>query len=195
MNSAALWRSIKETNDHIWVLLGAYTLLPGAVIVAFKLYQLFKRQELVRSRQNQLVDWIFRIVFGFCFVYYIVDCLTIVFLGNAGSRCYQAFFTHHVFSFLGLMHVFRPSKPMFWQEVLVAVMHGVVLTFPKFFVLQAIYFCSFVAMAACLFIKPYSTFPQVQAIRKYVPPVLLSFGAMSYFDCLHLMDAVNAERT
>ena len=93
------------------------------------------------------------------------------------------------------MHVFNPSKPFFWQEVLVAVMHGVVLTFPKFFVLQAIYFCSFLAMAACLFIKPYSTFPQVQAVRKYVPPVLLSFGAMSYFGCLHLMDAVNAVRT
>ena len=193
-----LWNStvmVKTWNDWVWVKVSQLSLLPGVLIVVLKLYLVWRKEHLSHTVLNRKVDTIFRIVFTYCFVYYAVDSITILLLGRILKKCYQAYFVHHLTSLLNLRLVFSPSKPFFWQETLLAVSHSFVLSYPKYAVYQYVYVSTFIVYTSLLFVSPYSTYPQCQSMKKFVPPALISFAMMKVFGCLDMLDAVNADRS
>ena len=187
-----LW--VKKWNDWAWVQLGVATFIPTFILTGIKLHLLWQGKELVKSRLSTIVDHTFRGMFLFSYLYYFIDSLVMILKGWILEKCYVAFFGHHLFSCLGLIQIYSLSKPIFWFELLMAALHSTVLTFPKLYVIQYIYFCSFLCMIVSVFVKPYNQYPECHKIRRYFIPVLLSFGAMQLFQCLGMMDAVNFER-
>lgn len=186
--------NLKVLNDLAWALLGKATAIPGLLIGAYKIREWYMGKELLRSRTTTLVDWIFRILFGYCFVYYFIDALSIILLSRIQMVCYQAYFLHHLTSIMGLRHIFTTEKPIFWFEVLPAAMHSVVLAFPNAAILQYIYFCTLLTWVSMLYLPPYRNFDHCRRVYKYQAPVLLALIMAWYFNCLHLMDAENAAR-
>lgn len=185
---------VKNINDQAWVLLSQVSVVPGAVILLLKFYLYLRGQDLAPSKLNRWTDVAFRWLGGYCFVYYILDSLSILLLGRIGHICYQAYFMHHFASTMALFHVFSFQKPFLWFEVLLSVMHNVVLSFPSLPLLQYVYVGTFLNLTAQVFLAPYKNLPQCRSIRKYIPLALVSFGMMKYFSCLHMLDAVNADR-
>jgi hypothetical protein len=185
---------MKIWNDWVWVQSAYWTALPGLLISFFKMWQTYRGTALLQTKTNYYVDHGFRLLFCSCFIYYFVDSLSIILLSRITMRCYQAYFMHHITSILGLRHVFTTKKPVFWTEVICAAMHSVVLVFPKHMVLQYIYFCCLIAFVVLAYLPPFRQFDNTRRVYKYHIPILVSLIMAWYFNCLHLMDAVNAKR-
>ena len=185
---------VKNINDWLWVVLSQLSLAPGSAIVALKLAAYWRGTELAPTSLNRWTDFAFRWLFMFCFVYYAIDSLSIVLLGRFFHICYQSYFMHHFASVMALLHVFSTKKPFFWFETLLAVMHSFVLSFPAVPAMQYLYIGSFVNLTVQVHRAPYKNIPDCWGIRKYIPVAFISFGMMKYFDCLHMLDAVNADR-
>lgn len=186
---------MKVWNDWAWVKVSVLTCLPGLLIVAYKLAIDYGTQKNAFKKWEPIVDWIFRTIFGYCFIYYILDSLSIILLGRLFKTCYLVYFLHHIFSGLGLRLVFSTKKRIFWFEALVATMHSFVLTYPKINLMQYCYVSSFVILVIMIFVKPYCLFDECVSIRKYIVPVLLSFVGMQYYNCLNMLDAVHVDRS
>lgn len=187
--------NLKVWNDWLWAFLGMATALPGVLIGIYKIRQRLLGKELLRTGTTTTVDWAFRIIFGYCFVYYFIDALSIILLSRITMVCYQAYFLHHITSIMGLRHIFTTEKPIFWFEVLPAAMHSVVLAVPSLPILQFVYFGTLITWIAMLYVSPYCNYNHCRRVYKYQAPVVIALIMAWYFDCLHLMDAVNAARS
>jgi hypothetical protein len=183
--------TMKSWNDFLWVQTSLYTCIPGTLLCLYKFYQVNKGKDLVMTRESYIIDWIFRVIFFYSFVYYALDSLSIFILSRITMVCYQSYLLHHVVTFLALLNTFSTKKPVFWFEVLVATLHSYVITFPKFKQMPYIYFTSLVVLMIQVFRKPYNVYLENVAIRKYFIPALASFAMMQYFNCLHMLDAGN----
>lgn len=186
--------AMKSWNDYLWTQTSIWACLPGTLLCLYKFYQVKIGKDLDMTKESRIVDWMFRLVFLYSFVYYALDTLSIFILARITMVCYQAYFLHHVTTFFALLNTFSVKKPIFWFEVLVATLHSFVLAFPKFKLMPYIYFSSLVALMVQVFRRPYSLYPENVAIRKYFIPALASFAMMAYFSCLNLLDTTNPHR-
>ena len=186
---------MKEWNDWLWVKTAVLTWFPGTLLVLYKIILDVAGKPPHLKRWSRPADLFFRVIFGYCFVYYILDSVSIVLLNRLHRVCYSMFFAHHIFSALGLRLVFSFNKPVFWYEILVGTMHSFVLSFPKYSFIQYGYVTSFFILCVFIFLPPYNNYSESIRLRKYLPPVLLSFTGMHYFSCLNMLDAVNVDRS
>lgn len=185
---------MKNWNDWLWTQTSIWGCIPGTILCLYKFYQVKIGKDLEMTKESRIVDWIFRFIFFYSFVYYALDTLSIIILSRITMVCYQSYFLHHVVTFLALTNTFSTQKPIFWFEVLVATLHSFVLTFPKLKQMPYIYFSSLVVLMIQVFRRPYSLYPEHQAIRKYFIPALASFAMMWYFSCLNMLDTTNPHR-
>lgn len=182
---------IRRWNEMIWVNLGILTWGPGLVISAYKMRECYRGRELLRNKTQRIVDWIIRLLFGYCFVYYFIDALLIILMSKITMVCYQAFFLHHITAIFGMRHLLTTKKIILWFEALSIAMHSVVLTFPTLMILQYLYFASMLLNIALVYIAPYKNLDNCKRVRKYHLPIVVSLVMAWYFSCLHLMDSLN----
>jgi hypothetical protein len=182
---------LKSWNDKTWVLVSEWNCYPGMLLTAIKLYQFWRGEDLVRSKLNYYIAWLYRLLFGYCFFYYFVDSLSVVLLERWGNTCYQAFLLHHVISLVGLANSFSIHKDFWWFEMLMGAMHSWVLRAPKERYRQYLYFLTFPIFQFMIYRNPYKQYKQAAVNRWLFLPAYFSFLMMVYFDCLGMMDSAN----